>query len=271
MCVILMGTASDCWGWSPSSLDRSQGANCERPFACLPAGLARPAPPAPRQLLAPAAPHGASCGGAGRRAWPDLCATADAGSLRTAPHSTPIPELPLAPRTLPPRPAPAQIHAGFILTWQASGLGGQVMGALCDILTTAPPPPDGRPWRLIFTGHSLGGALASLAAYEAASLCRQLPGGGCRADIQVGGAGRRGGLVGLSACSAWCCGRKMPCLEGTHPHPVPHFSVLCQVYTFGAPRPGNAAFARQYAARVPASFDVVHTDDTIVRNGGRGS
>ena len=28
----------------------------------------------------------------------------------------------------------------------------QVLEALEQVLATAPPPPDGRPWRLLFTG-----------------------------------------------------------------------------------------------------------------------
>ena len=98
------------------------------------------------------------------------------------------------------------------------------MDVLREVLATSPPPPGGRPWRLLFTGHSLGGALASLAAYDAVQLCRGLPAGAA--------AGAR---------------------------------VLC--YTFGAPRPGNHAFARDYRATVPASFDVIHCDDTVTRNG----
>lgn len=127
---------------------------------------------------------------------------------------------------------------GFVLAWPrpcshpppapTAPTPPQVMDLLREILTTRPPPPGGRPWRLLFTGHSLGGALASLAAYDAVQLCRRLP----------PGAGRGA-------------------------------SVLC--YTFGAPRPGNHAFARDYRATVPASFDVIHCDDAVTRGGEGGA
>ncbi|EFN56581.1 hypothetical protein CHLNCDRAFT_144281 [Chlorella variabilis] len=117
------------------------------------------------------------------------------------------------------------VHWGFLNTWQANGLNTQVLGTLREVLTTSLPPPAGRPWRLLFTGHSLGGALASLAAHDAvalgASLAAALPGG----------------------------------------------APQVRVYTFGAPRPGNHAFARDYLATVPHSFDVIHCDDAVTRGG----
>ncbi|PSC75484.1 alpha beta-hydrolase [Micractinium conductrix] len=116
------------------------------------------------------------------------------------------------------------VHRGFQQSWE-DGLNLEVMATLRGILTASPPPGGRRPWRLLFTGHSLGGALASLAAYDAVQLLSTLPVG--------------------------CC--------------VDASQVHC--YTFGAPRPGNHAFARDYRATVPNSFDVIHADDTITRNG----
>ncbi|KAL4444077.1 hypothetical protein ABPG75_011814 [Micractinium tetrahymenae] len=112
------------------------------------------------------------------------------------------------------------VHRGFLASYEASGLNVQVMETLSAILAARP-----QPWRLLFTGHSLGGALASLAAYDTARLLqsRQLP-QGCRSSQVV-------------------------------------------VYTFGCPREGNYAFARDYGRVVPCSFDVIHADDTVTRNG----
>ena len=116
------------------------------------------------------------------------------------------------------------VHWGFLQAWQATGLDALVLGRLRAILTSAPaPPPGGRPWRLLVTGHSLGGSLAHLAAYDAVRLCAELLPGPGRAKVQC--------------------------------------------YTFGTPRTGNHAFARDYMAVVPRSFDVIHCDDMIARNG----
>ncbi|KAL4429984.1 hypothetical protein ABPG77_004354 [Micractinium sp. CCAP 211/92] len=112
------------------------------------------------------------------------------------------------------------VHRGFLASYEANGLNQQVMDKLRSILAAHP-----QPWRLLFTGHSLGGALASLAAYDTTRLLRggELP-RGCR-------------------------------------------SSEVAVYTFGCPREGNHAFARDYGSAVPHSFDVIHADDTVTRNG----
>ena len=68
---------------------------------------------------------------------------------------------------------------------------------------------------LFLAGHSLGGALASLAAF----------------DIQ----------------------RHCPCLDP--------MDVSC--YTFGAPRVGNHAFARQYDAVVPDTWNIINNQVTL--------
>lgn len=69
------------------------------------------------------------------------------------------------------------------------------------------------------TGHSLGGALATLAAWDVHQLVQMDPA---------------------------LCGR-----------------VHLQVYTFGAPRVGNCAFARLYKAAVPSTWDVVNDHDVV--------
>lgn len=65
---------------------------------------------------------------------------------------------------------------------------------------------------MYLTGHSLGGALATLAAYDVARALQELP------------------------------ERKA--------------EVAC--YTFGAPRVGNYAFARAYAAAVPDTWSIIN-------------
>ncbi|KAL6759740.1 Alpha/Beta hydrolase protein [Haematococcus lacustris] len=74
----------------------------------------------------------------------------------------------------------------------------------------------GRPWRVYITGHSLGGALATLCAYELAA--RQSPE---RARQAI------------------------------------------TMYSFGAPRAGNKAFAARYNTLVPDSWRVTNSNDII--------
>jgi predicted lipase len=72
-------------------------------------------------------------------------------------------------------------------------------------MDASPVKPAGM--RVLLTGHSLGGALATLAAHDLATHC---------------------GLTN------------------------------CQVYTFGAPRPGNRAFRREYDQLVPDTWHIIN-------------
>ncbi len=73
------------------------------------------------------------------------------------------------------------------------------------------------PWRVLCTGHSLGGALAHLCSY----------------DIRT--------------------------THGDRAH------LTCT--TFGAPRPGNHAFARSFREKVNDAWDIFHPDDAVARAG----
>jgi hypothetical protein len=114
------------------------------------------------------------------------------------------------------------VHHGFMQVWFTSGLKQQVLGKLAEIMT-APRAVD-TPWRVLLTGHSLGGALAQLAALDIAT---------------------------AAAAGELPLGR-----EG----------IAC--YTYGCPRPGNHAFAREYGDKVPDSWDIMHLDDAVA-NGGK--
>ncbi|GAB4816055.1 hypothetical protein N2152v2_003101 [Parachlorella kessleri] len=80
-----------------------------------------------------------------------------------------------------------------------------------------------RRWRVLCSGHSLGGALATLASYDVAKEAERLRSEGL--DVQV------------------------------------------QLYTFGAPRPGNHAFARDFLRMVQDAWDVIHSDDAVAKGG----
>ncbi len=81
------------------------------------------------------------------------------------------------------------VHKGFLACYTASGLQQQVMAKLREIISGGGGAAGGAPWRLVCTGHSLGGALATLAAYDATREVEGMP--GCRA--QVGGGDARWG------------------------------------------------------------------------------
>ncbi len=40
-----------------------------------------------------------------------------------------------------------------------------------------------------------------------------------------------------------------------------------RLYTFGAPRPGNHAFARDFLRVVPDCWDIIHSDDAVAKEG----
>ena len=109
----------------------------------------------------------------------------------------------------------AMVHRGFLLTWQTSGLKDDVLNLMNEIMGA---DSSGEPWRVLTTGHSLGGALAHLASYDIVK--------------------QKGSRV------------KLTCI------------------TFGAPRPGNRAFAYTFNAVVPDAWDVFHADDAV-SNGGK--
>ncbi|MEW5315853.1 MAG: hypothetical protein WDW38_007255 [Sanguina aurantia] len=102
------------------------------------------------------------------------------------------------------------VHKGFLTAYDA--VRKQVVGLLDQI--TSSPGETG--WKVYVTGHSLGGALATLCAYELA----------CRQDTN---------------------------------HGVSHISM----YTYGAPRVGNKAFAALFNEKVPDSWRVTNSNDII--------
>ncbi|BDA45987.1 probable lipase at C-terminar half [Coccomyxa sp. Obi] len=107
------------------------------------------------------------------------------------------------------------VHKGFWRSWSAHGVRDRVLDFLRKLLADSKLAPAD--WHVYLTGHSLGGALATLAAY----------------DIQAA-----------------------------------FFSIRdLQVYTYGAPRTGNYAFARDYEELVPETWHVVHDADLIPRVG----
>jgi pimeloyl-ACP methyl ester carboxylesterase len=112
------------------------------------------------------------------------------------------------------------VHAGFMRAYDS--VRRRVLTALVDARRVAP----GQSWRVVVTGHSLGGALATLCAAELAELHAGSgssgKGGGSGADVRVS---------------------------------------LC---TFGSPRVGDAAFAARCDAFLGAASVRVVNDEDIV-------
>ncbi|KAL3158681.1 hypothetical protein ABBQ32_011423 [Trebouxia sp. C0010 RCD-2024] len=107
----------------------------------------------------------------------------------------------------------AAVHSGFSLSWETA-LKEAVYAALKRAVMQS--GQDASCLCVYVTGHSLGGAMAVLAAFDIADL-------------------------------------------------YPWGSL--QVYTVGAPRPGNATFAAQYNAKVPHTWHVINPQDPIPKVG----
>ena len=58
------------------------------------------------------------------------------------------------------------VHAGFLQSWHVRGLNLRVLERVQSIVAAG---GGDRTWRIRTTGHSLGGALATLAAYDVAA------------------------------------------------------------------------------------------------------
>lgn len=170
-----------------------------------------------------------------------------------------------------------------------------------------------QPFRIIVTGHSLGGAVATLCAMD---LARELPEWGFApvaspdvaqpqaADAAVANAGMDAageavdGLAGAAGTALNGAGGAASTTDGAAAGPGPAGPagaaasaaaaaaaeaggagatqaataarpVWLSVYTFGAPRTGNHAFAREYGQLVPDSWSVINDQDLGGR-GGRG-
>ncbi|KAG2428849.1 hypothetical protein HYH02_014261 [Chlamydomonas schloesseri] len=105
------------------------------------------------------------------------------------------------------------VHKGFLDAYDSVR---RTCFRLLDDITGSGEKAGGRPWRVLVTGHSLGGALATLAAYELAE-------------------------------------RRTPARS------VQRISL----YSYGAPRVGNKAFAEAFDRLVPDTWRITNTNDIV--------
>ncbi|DBA97089.1 hypothetical protein WJX77_003952 [Trebouxia sp. C0004] len=109
------------------------------------------------------------------------------------------------------------VHVGFMKSWLAGGFNFKVINRIMQLVNSCKAGAD--KLKILVTGHSLGGALATLAAYD------------IRKQLQE--AGRQS------------------------------VEVVC--YSFGAPRTGNHAFARDYNHVVPDTWSIINGQDIVTR------
>jgi hypothetical protein len=145
----------------------------------------------------------------------------------------------------------AAVHTGFYLSWNDSALAPNLTAAAADLARAHPGAP------LYIAGHSLGAALATVAAVD------------IRARLEA---------AWLRETRAWEAGlaqekrrrrRRARTLAGEDgglgaplPPPPPPPPPI-RLFTFGSPRVGNAAFAAFVANATAVSVRVTHNRDIV--------
>ncbi|GAB4817731.1 hypothetical protein N2152v2_004777 [Parachlorella kessleri] len=116
------------------------------------------------------------------------------------------------------------VHMGFHRAWFANKFNEKILSRLAQVLKGCTQQQadagTGKDVTVHVTGHSLGGALATLCAFDIRQRC-----------------------------------------------PFAAYTTNIRVYTFGAPRTGNHAFAELYNEALPDTWHIINNDDMITRGG----
>ncbi len=78
---------------------------------------------------------------------------------------------------------------------------------------------------------------------------------------------RSGPRLRPAALHCWLPNPPAPLLPPTM---LPEYLVNVRCYTFGAPRVGNRAWARQYNQAVPDTWHIINSDDVVTSAGKVG-
>ncbi|KDD74219.1 hypothetical protein H632_c1481p0, partial [Helicosporidium sp. ATCC 50920] len=144
---------------------------------------------------------------------------------------------------VPSTPAPSSphtwVHHGFLTAY--ASVRPQLLQVIADALVEE--ARDEAPWTVLLTGHSLGGALATL----------------CAGDLASSFAAGRAEAVPVTAAEPETAS---PSLASSPPFRLRRQPAL-RVYTFGSPRVGNKAYARWFDGLVRDVWRVVNGADAV--------
>jgi len=156
-----------------------------------------------------------------------------------------------------PTLAETRAHSGFLAAYKS--VQGAVLQTLHSLLTLdGEGEGEAVPWDIYVTGHSLGGALATLCAFDLGRMRAGLWGEDAplRAVATPNAAAAAAGAAPGDGAAAYRSDpRFLAALRGAR----------LVKYSYGAPRVGCPAFAQLYDTMVPDSFRVVNNADVVAR------
>ena len=161
-------------------------------------------------------------------------------------------------------------HQGFLTAYRS--VRGAVLQTLHSLLTL--DDAEGRdtaegeglePWDIYVTGHSLGGALATLCAFDLARMREGLWGLEAPLQAVAMALGPPSAQTANNQPYASMCGDGAAVYRSDSRFLRTLTAARLIMYSFGAPRVGDPAFAALFDQLVPDSFRVVNNLDVVAR------